>query len=69
MASAETDFLVQAATYLGAAAIAVPVFNRFKLGSILGYLAAGLVVGPHGLGLMAMEEDVFHVAELVVVLF
>ena len=69
MASAETDFLVQAATYLGAAAIAVPVFNRFKLGSILGYLAAGLVVGPHGLGLMAMEEDVFHVAELGVVLF
>ncbi|MEL7486892.1 MAG: monovalent cation:proton antiporter-2 (CPA2) family protein [Pseudomonadota bacterium] len=70
MASAsDGEFLVQAATYLGAAAIAVPVFNRFKLGSILGYLAAGVIVGPHVLGLTEMEEGVFHVAELGVVLF
>ncbi|MBB5519371.1 monovalent cation:proton antiporter-2 (CPA2) family protein [Amphiplicatus metriothermophilus] len=63
------DFLFQAATYLGAAAIAVPLFNRFKLGSILGYLAAGMVVGPGGLNLLHQEEGVFHVAELGVVLF
>lgn len=69
MATGESEFLVQAATYLGAAAIAVPVFNRFKLGSILGYLTAGVVVGPFGLNLIHQEEGVFHIAELGVVLF
>ena len=69
MATAEGDFLVQAATYLGAAAIAVPIFNRFKLGSILGYLAAGVIAGPHMLNLLHQEEGVFHIAELGVVLF
>ncbi|NNL88101.1 MAG: potassium transporter TrkA [Marinicaulis sp.] len=69
MATAEGDFLVQAATYLGAAAIAVPIFNRFKLGSILGYLAAGVIAGPHMLDLLHQEEGVFHIAELGVVLF
>ncbi len=69
MATQESEFLVQAATYLGAAAIAVPIFNRFKLGSILGYLAAGVVVGPFGLELLHQEEGTFHVAELGVVLF
>ena len=68
-ASGEGEFLVQAATYLGAAAIAIPVFQRLKLGSILGYLAAGVVVGPFGLNLLHQEEGVFHVAELGVVLF
>lgn len=69
MAATESDFLVQAATYLGAAAIAVPVFNRFKLGSILGYLAAGVAVGPSGLNLLHQPDGVFHIAELGVVLF
>ncbi len=69
MAAGESDFLVQAATYLGAAAIAVPIFNRLKLGSILGYLAAGAAVGPFGLNLLHQEEGVFHIAELGVVLF
>jgi len=65
----ESEFLIQAATYLGAAAIAIPVFNRFKLGSILGYLAAGIVAGPFVLDLLHQEEGVFHIAELGVVLF
>ena len=65
----ESDFLIQAATYLGAAAVAVPVFNRLKLGSILGYITAGVAVGPHGLDLLHQEEGVFHIAELGVVLF
>ena len=69
MATSESEFLTQAAVYLGAAAVAVPVFNRFKLGSILGYLAAGVIVGPSGLKFLDMEEGVFHVAELGVVLF
>ena len=70
MASSESgEFLIHAATYLGAAAVAVPVFSRFKLGSILGYLAAGVIIGPSGLNLMRQQEGVFDVAELGVVLF
>lgn len=69
MANESGDFLIQAATYLGAAAIAVPVFNRFKLGAILGYLAAGVAVGPYAFNLLRQEEGVFHIAEFGVVLF
>ncbi|MBI1394019.1 MAG: potassium transporter TrkA [Alphaproteobacteria bacterium] len=65
----EGEFLIEAAIYLGAAAIAVPLFNRLKLGSIIGFLAAGIVIGPFGLNLLDQEEGVFHVAELGVVLF
>ncbi len=69
MAAEGNEFLIQAATYLGAAAIAVPIFNRFKLGSILGYLAAGVIAGPFGLNLLHQEPGVFHIAEFGVVLF
>lgn len=69
MATENGDFLVQAATYLGAAAVAVPIFNRFKLGSILGYLAAGVIAGPYVLNILHQQEGVFHVAEFGVVLF
>lgn len=69
MAGTDSAFLIEAATYLGAAAVAVPLFNRFKLGSILGYLAAGVAAGPYGLNLLQRQDGVFHVAELGVVLF
>ncbi|MEL6371114.1 MAG: monovalent cation:proton antiporter-2 (CPA2) family protein [Pseudomonadota bacterium] len=69
MATEGSQFLVDAATYLGAAAVAVPVFNRLKLGSILGYLTAGVILGPSVLDAMHQEEGVFHIAELGVVLF
>ncbi|WP_051882232.1 monovalent cation:proton antiporter-2 (CPA2) family protein [Parvularcula oceani] len=65
----DSTFLVQAATYLGATAIAVPVFKRLKLGTILGFLAAGVALGPSGLALLQAEEGMFHVAEFGVVLF
>lgn len=67
--SGNSEFLVQAATYLGAAAVAVPIFNRFRLGAILGYLTAGVLIGPYALNLLHQEEGVFHVAEFGVVLF
>ncbi|RCW88231.1 monovalent cation:proton antiporter-2 (CPA2) family protein [Paracoccus lutimaris] len=54
---------------LAAAVIAVPVFRRIGLGSVLGYLAAGLAVGPFGLGFFDDPEAIIHVAELGVVLF
>lgn len=54
---------------LGAAVIAVPLFRRIGLGSVLGYLAAGLIVGPFGFGFFHDPEAIIHVAELGVVLF
>ena len=48
------SLLLQAALYLGAAVVAVPLAARLGLGSVLGFLAAGLVIGP-GLGLLGSE--------------
>ena len=54
---------------LAAAVIAVPLFKRAGLGSVLGYLAAGLAVGPFGLGLFEDAGSIISVAELGVVMF
>ena len=59
----------QTVALLGTAVIAVPLFRRLGLGSVLGYLAAGLVIGPHGLRVVTDPETLLHVAELGVVLF
>jgi glutathione-regulated potassium-efflux system protein KefB len=59
----------QTVALLGTAVIAVPLFRRLGLGSVLGYLAAGLVIGPHGLRVVTDAETMLHVAELGVVLF
>ncbi len=56
-------------TLLGAAVVAVPLFKRAGLGSVLGYLAAGLAIGPFGLGLFSDPMAILHVAELGVVMF
>lgn len=61
--------LVSVVTLLGAAVVAVPVFKRLGLGSVLGYLAAGLAIGPFGLGLFSDPMAILHVAELGVVMF
>ena len=66
---AATDpLLLSAAIFLGAAVIAVPIFNRLKLGSVLGYLAAGAAIGPFGLGLFSDVDGILHFAEFGVVL-
>ncbi|HJV11698.1 MAG TPA: cation:proton antiporter, partial [Burkholderiales bacterium] len=64
----ETNFLGQALIYLAAGVLAVPLFKRFGLGSVLGYLAAGMVIGPWGLRLIGHPETVLHFAEFGVVL-
>jgi glutathione-regulated potassium-efflux system protein KefB len=61
--------LVKIVALLGAAVVAVPIFKRLGLGSVLGYLAAGLVIGPFGLALFADPQAILHVAELGVVMF
>ena len=70
MADASTGFgLGQAIILMGAGVVAVPLFRRLGLGSVLGYLAAGLVIGPFGLGLISDPEALLHIAELGVVMF
>ena len=54
---------------LGAAVVAVPLFKRLGLGSVLGYLAAGLAIGPFGLGWFSNPQTILHTAELGVVMF
>ncbi|MCX5579528.1 monovalent cation:proton antiporter-2 (CPA2) family protein [Kaistia terrae] len=61
--------LVQLVALLGAAVIAVPISKRLGLGTVLGYLAAGLAIGPYGLKLFTDPQSILHVAELGVVLF
>ena len=62
------DFLLQAAIYLASAIILVPIFKRLGLGSVLGYLIAGILIGPFSLQLIADPEHVLHFAEFGVVL-
>ncbi|MES1943883.1 glutathione-regulated potassium-efflux system [Salinisphaera sp. PC39] len=62
------NWLEEIAVFLAAAVIAVPIAQRLGLGSVLGYLAAGVVIGPWGLGLIGEVDEVLHIAELGVVL-
>jgi len=64
-----SEFLVQATVYLAAAVICVPLATRLGMGSVLGYLAAGIVIGPFLLGLVGQEgADIMHFAEFGVVM-
>ena len=62
-------FLEQALVFLGAAILLVPLAKRLGLGSVLGYLIAGVVIGPYLLGLVGTKgEDIMHIAEFGVVM-
>ncbi len=61
--------LGHAVALLAAGVIAVPIFRRLGLGAVLGYLAAGVIVGPYALKLFADSEAILAVAELGVVMF
>jgi monovalent cation:proton antiporter-2 (CPA2) family protein len=62
------NLLYEAAVFLGASVLAVPLFSRLGLGSILGYLAAGLLIGPNVLGFVSDVENILHFSEFGVVL-
>lgn len=62
------DFLESGVVFLAAAVVAVPLAQRLGLGSVLGYLLAGIVIGPWGLGLISDVDSVMHFSELGVVL-
>src|SRR5207244_9666460 len=61
-------WLANSLIYLTAAVVAVPLSRALGLGSIIGYLAAGIAIGPWGLGLVSNVEDILHFAEFGVVL-
>src|SRR5262245_25724533 len=69
MAIEASTELVKAVALLGAGVIAVPLVRRLGLGSVLGYLVAGLAIGPYGLGLFSDPQAILHFAELGVVMF
>jgi monovalent cation:proton antiporter-2 (CPA2) family protein len=62
------SLLAQIAIFLAAAVIAIPIFRYFKLGSVLGYLAAGIIIGPAGLGLISKVDTTQHIGEFGIVL-
>ncbi|HQX60315.1 MAG TPA: monovalent cation:proton antiporter-2 (CPA2) family protein, partial [Burkholderiaceae bacterium] len=62
------SWLINSIIYLSAAVIAVPLSKALGLGAIIGYLAAGMAIGPWGLGLVANVQDILHFAEFGVVL-
>lgn len=65
----EASFFIQAIIYLTSAIIMVPIANRLGLGSVLGYLVAGIVIGPFVFGFVGTEgKDLLHFAEFGVVM-
>jgi glutathione-regulated potassium-efflux system protein KefB len=61
--------VAQVVVLLAAGVIAVPLFKRLGLGSVLGYFTAGLIIGPFGFGFFSDPETILHIAELGVVMF
>lgn len=69
MAAEGANFLMQSTVFLAAAVICVPVAKRLGLGSVLGYLIAGILIGPFVIGFVGSEgEDIMHFAEFGVVI-
>ena len=61
--------LIAPVVLLAAAVIAVPIFKRIGLGSVLGYLIAGLIIGPFGFAFFHDSTSILHIAELGVVMY
>jgi monovalent cation:proton antiporter-2 (CPA2) family protein len=66
--SEDPGLLRDIVVYLAAAVFLVPLFIRFRLGAVLGYLAAGILIGPSVLGLVGDAEETLHFAEFGIVL-
>src|SRR3954467_2288608 len=64
----EHSLLQNALVYLAAAVVAVPIAKRLGLGAVLGYLLAGIAIGPWGFGLISEVETILQFSEFGVVL-
>ncbi|HET8807958.1 MAG TPA: monovalent cation:proton antiporter-2 (CPA2) family protein [Methylophaga sp.] len=67
MQEVDSQYLIDILMLLLATVIIIPIFHKIRLGAILGYLAAGIVLGPWGLGVITEVEDVRHLAEFGVI--
>lgn len=67
MAEVGSDYLIDILALLLATVVIVPVFHAIRLGAILGYLAAGAVLGPWGFGLITEVEEIRHLGEFGVI--
>jgi glutathione-regulated potassium-efflux system protein KefB len=63
----DQSYLAQAVVLLAAAAVAAPLARSIGIGSVLGYLAAGLAIGPYALGVFKNVDHILHIAELGIV--
>lgn len=63
-----SDVLSVSVVFLAAAVVAVPIAQRLGLGSVLGYLLAGIAIGPWGLRLISDVDAILHFSEFGVVL-
>lgn len=64
----EKSLLVTAIILLSTAVLCVPLFKKFGIGSIIGYVAGGILIGPHGIRLVTEGTEIMHFAEFGVVL-
>jgi glutathione-regulated potassium-efflux system protein KefB len=63
-----TQVLISGSVLLGAALISVLIFRRLGLGAVLGYLVAGIIIGPHGLGMIGEPQTILSFAEIGIIL-
>ena len=68
-ASGLSEILLPGVVLLGSAVVAVPLFRRLGLGSVLGYFAGGLLIGPSVLGIFTDPQTILTISELGIVLF
>ena len=59
-----SDFLLAGVLFLFAAVAAVPLASRLGIGAVLGYLLAGIAIGPWGLGFISDVDEILHFSEL-----
>lgn len=63
----ETHYIIDILILLAAAVVSVPLFQRLGLGAVVGFLVAGAVIGPWGLGFIVAVDEIRHLAEFGVV--
>jgi glutathione-regulated potassium-efflux system protein KefB len=63
----DKSYLLQAVVLLATAAVAAPLAHALRIGSVLGYLLAGVLIGPHLLGFFTDVENILHISELGIV--
>jgi glutathione-regulated potassium-efflux system ancillary protein KefC len=64
----DNSYLLPVFIFLASASIMVPIASRFKLGSVLGYLIVGILIGPFGLKLIGNAQQIMHFAEFGVIM-